>query len=137
MYSQLVEARPKRRRSSRLLQKKTSPEFNENLRVDAATLASSLQLKEQQRDYIYSLMALVMKSGLLSIGVVSLVKLGFASHQRVERHAELSSIVEVESVRLSSLQSRFDRLFTIGGDRRLMDEQDQWIAPNRIRVIWR
>ena len=27
--------------------------------------------------------------------------------------------------------------FTLGGDERLMDEQEQWIAPNRLRVIWR
>jgi len=45
--------------------------------------------------------------------------------------------VDVESGKLRQLQQRFDRLFTLGGDRRLMDEQDQWIAPNRLRVIWR
>ena len=30
-----------------------------------------------------------------------------------------------------------DRLFSIGGEKRLISEQDQWIAPNRLRVIWR
>jgi len=38
---------------------------------------------------------------------------------------------------LQGLQHRFDTLFTLGGDERLMDEQEQWIAPNRLRVIWR
>ena len=28
-------------------------------------------------------------------------------------------------------------LFSIGGEKRLISEQDQWIAPNRLRVIWR
>jgi len=28
-------------------------------------------------------------------------------------------------------------LFTLGGEKRLISEQDQWIAPNRLRVIWR
>ena len=106
-------------------------------KVDAATLASTLQLQEERREFIYSLMALVMKVGLLAIGSLSLVKLGLASHQRVVRHAEIASVLEVESLQLNSLQKRFDHLFTIGGDRRLMDEQDQWIAPNRVRVIWR
>ena len=78
-----------------------------------------------------------MKLGLLALGSVSLLKLGLASQQRVDRYSELSSVLDVESVRLVGLQKRFDRIFTIGGDRRLMDEQDQWIAPDRVRVIWR
>ncbi len=106
-------------------------------RVDAATLASRLQLQEQQRDLIYSLIALGMKFGLLLIGTFSLLRLGIASYQRVERYSELSSVLDVQNLKLLKLQKRFDTLFTIGGDRRLMDEQDQWIAPNRVRVIWR
>jgi len=33
-------------------------------------------------------------------------------------------------------QERFDSLFTTGGEQRLIQEQDQWIAPNRMRVVW-
>ncbi len=100
-------------------------------------MASSLQLQEQQRDKVYSFIALAMKLGLIAIGGLSLLRLGVASHQRVGRYAEISAVLKSESARLSHLQKRFDLLFTIGGDRRLMDEQDQWIAPNRLRVIWR
>ena len=78
-----------------------------------------------------------MKVGLFALAVSSLLKLGVASHHRIQRHAEISSVLEIESLRLRSLQNRFDRIFTIGGDRRLIDEQDQWIAPNRVRIIWR
>ena len=78
-----------------------------------------------------------MKLGLLILGTSSLIKLGVASHQRIQRYAELASVLDVESVKLVRHQERFDHLFTIGGDKRLMDENDQWIAPNRIRVIWR
>ena len=106
-------------------------------RVDAATLASTLQLQEQQRELIYSLIGLFMKLGLLVIASASLVKLGISSHQRVGRYSELSSVLDIESVKLIRLQERFDRFFTIGGETRLMDENDQWISPNRIRVIWR
>ncbi len=105
--------------------------------MDAATLASSLQLREHKRDVLYSFIALLIKVGLLAIGSVSIVKLGFASHQRVARHAEISSVLNLETSKLVKLQQRFDHLFTIGGDRRLMHEQEQWIAPNRVRVIWR
>ncbi len=105
--------------------------------MDAATLASSLQLQEQRRELVCSFLALAMKLGLLALGVVSLVKLCLAYQQRLDRHGELSAVLGVESVKLNNLQKRFDNLFTIGGDQRLMDEQDQWIAPNRLRVIWR
>ena len=48
-----------------------------------------------------------------------------------------AAVVDVEATKLQGLQHRFDTLFTLGGDERLMDEQEQWIAPNRLRVIWR
>ena len=64
----------------------------------------------------------------MALGGVSLVKLSFAYQERLDRHGELAAVVEVESSKLNQLQQRFDRLFTLGGDRRLMDEQDQWIA---------
>ena len=78
-----------------------------------------------------------MKLGLVSIGTVSLIKVCLAYQQRVDRYEEISAVLNVESSRLRGLQKRFDHLFTLGGDRRLMDEQDQWIAPNRVRIIWR
>ena len=106
-------------------------------KIDAATLASNLQLQEERRELVCSLLALATKLGLLALGVASLVKLCLAYQQRLDRHGELSAVLAVESTKLNNLQKRFDNLFTIGGDRRLMDEQDQWIAPNRLRVIWR
>ena len=60
-----------------------------------------------------------------------------AYQERLERHGEISAVVTVETAKLESLQQRFDRLFSIGGEERLIGEQDQWIAPNRLRVIWR
>ena len=132
-----VEAKPISRSKSRKRYKRYRPASKFTQRVDAATLASTLQLQEQQRDFIYSLIALAMKIGLLTIGTLSLIKLGIASYQRVVRHSELSSALNTQSEKLITLQKRFDTLFTIGGDRRLMDEQDQWIAPDRVRVIWR
>ena len=117
--------------------RKTKSAAQPSQRVPAATLASTLQLQEQQRELIYSVIALAMKIGLLLIGTTSLFKVGIASHQRLGSYTELSSVLDVESVKLIALQERFDRFFTIGGEKRLMDENDQWIAPNRIRVIWR
>ena len=137
MIPLLAETRPKYRRRVRPRKKDTQLVSSRKKRVDAATLASTLQLQEQQREVVYSVIALAMKLGLLLIGTASLIKLAIASHQRIASYTELSSVLNIESVKLNKLQQRFDRFFTIGGDKRLMDENDQWIAPNRIRVIWR
>ncbi len=105
--------------------------------MNAATLAAELQLQTERREKLCSLLALAVKFGLVALGAVSLVKLSLAYQERLDRHGELAAVVDVEASKLHHLQQRFDRLFTLGGDRRLMDEQDQWIAPNRLRVIWR
>lgn len=84
-----------------------------------------------------SSLALAVKLGLTLLGVVSLFRLSVAYQERLDRHGEMAAVVDVETSKLQSLQRRFDTLFTLGGDERLMDEQDQWIAPNRLRVIWR
>jgi len=134
----LVQTRPINRKRVNRRYKRYRPEpEKQSQRIDAATLAANLQLEEQQRDLIYSSIALFMKLGLLLLGSLSLFRLGIASYQRVDQHAEVSAVLTRQSANLVKLQKRFDSLFTIGGDKRLMDEQDQWIAPNRIRVIWR
>ena len=117
--------------------KKRSSSNGKNKRIDAATLASKLQLQEERRELAYSSLALAMKLGLFSLGAVSLIKLSIAYHHRLDRFGELVAVMNVETSRLNNIQRRFDRLFTIGGRKRLMDEQDQWIEPNRLRIIWR
>ena len=100
-------------------------------------MAAAIQRQTDKRELQCSLLALMAKLGLVLLGGVSLLRLSGAYQERLDRHGELAAVVEVESSKLNQLQQRFDRLFTLGGDRRLMDEQDQWIAPNRLRVIWR
>ena len=53
-----------------------------------------------------------------------------AYQERMDRHSEIAAVVSIESAKLETLQHRFDRLFSIGGEKRLISEQDQWIAPN-------
>ena len=106
-------------------------------KYDAASLASALQLQEEKRDFIYSFIVLAMKLGFFSIAISSLFNLGIASHHRIRRNIELSAVLNLEDKKFEKLHQRFDKLFTIGGTDRLMEEQDQWIAPNSIRVILR
>jgi len=104
---------------------------------DAASLAALLQHQNDRRELLCSTLALAVKVGLILLGSVSLVRLSVAYQERLDRHGELAAVVDVEANKLQGLQQRFDTLFTLGGDKRLMDEQEQWIAPNRLRVIWR
>ena len=106
-------------------------------RIDAATIASRLQLQEEKRELTYNFIYLFVKTGLLVIAITSTFKLGLASHQRICRNNEIASVLKIESAKLKRLNSRFDNLFSIGGKQRLLEEQDQLIAPKSRRIIWR
>ena len=106
-------------------------------RANAVSIAAEIQRQTDRRELQCSLLALTVKAGLIILGAVSLIRLSGAYQERLARHGELAAVVEVESAKLTTLQQRFDRLFSIGGKERLMGEQDQWIAPNRLRIIWR
>ena len=105
--------------------------------VDAATRASEFQLQEEQRELTYALISLFIKSGLFVIAIASFLNLGIASHQRINRNNEITSVLKLETEKLTRVHLRFDSLFSIGGKGRLMEEQDQWIAPKSRRIIWR
>ena len=138
MYSYPVEAEPAERRNRVKPRKRSTRTVSPKIqRVDAATFAAMLQKQEEGRDFAYSLLALGMKVGILLIGLSSLFKIGLSLHQRVARYMELAKVVDVESSKLKKVQKRFDHLFTIGGKRNFIDEQEHWIAPNRIRIVWR
>ena len=125
---------PLRRKISRKI-RKNHPSANK--KVDAFTKVSEFQKEEVRRELFYSYWALIFKFGLLVVFSTSLVNLGLASHQRVNRNIELSNLLEKESQKLHRLRRRFDEMFTNGGEQSFFKEQDQWIAPNSVRVIWR
>ncbi len=106
-------------------------------KIDAFTQVSEFQKTEVRRELFYSYIALIFKFGLFVVFATSLVNLGLASHQRVNRNIELSYLLEKESKKLHRLKLRFDEMFTNGGEQSFFKEQDQWIAPNSVRVIWR
>jgi len=108
-----------------------------NKKIDAFTKVSEFQKKEVRRELFYSYSALILKFGLLVVFSSSLVNLGLASHQRVNRNLELSFLLEKESKKLHNLRRRFDEMFSNGGEQIFFKEQEQWIAPNSVRVIWR
>ena len=108
-----------------------------NKKIDAFTQVSEFQREEVRRELLYSYVGLFLKFGLFLVFATSLVNLGLASHQRVNRNLELSYLLEKESKKLHKLRLRFDEMFTNGGEQHFFKEQDQWITPNSVRVIWR
>ena len=103
----------------------------------AANRAATIQRQLDRQELHCSLIALAAKGALIMVGCVSVARLSVAYQERLDRHGEIAAVVNLESKKLETLQLRFDRLFSIGGEKRLLSEQDQWIAPNRLRVIWR
>ena len=132
-HPQRIEEPFRRRRSKKI--SKDNPSVNKKL--DAFTQVSEFQREEVSRELLYSYVGLILKFGLFIVFATSLVNLGFASHQRVNRNLELSYLLEKESKKLHKLRLRFDELFTNGGEQSFFKEQDQWITPNSVRVIWR
>ena len=103
----------------------------------AANRAASIQRQLDRQELHCSLIALAAKAALILVGCVSVARMSVAYQERLDRHGEIAAVVNLEAKKLETLQNRFDRLFSIGGEKRLLSEQDQWIAPNRVRVIWR
>ena len=129
---QRIEEPFRRKRSKKI--SKSIPSLSK--KIDAFTQVSEFQKEEVRRELFYSYWALILKFGLLVVFSTSLVNLGLASHQRVNRNIELSYLLEKESKKLHRLRRRFDEIFTNGGEQKFFKEQDQWIAPNSVRVIW-
>ena len=123
----------KRKRPKRIGRRNTST----NKRIDVFSKVSKFQKEEVRRELFYSNLALIFKFGLLVVFATSLLNLGLASHQRVNRNIELLDLLEKESKKLHGLRLRFDDMFVNRGERSFLKEQDQWITPNSVRVIWR
>ena len=131
--TQRIEEPVRRKRLKKI--NKRNPSINK--KIDAFTQVSEFQKEEVRRELLYSNAGLILKFGLFIVFATSLGNLGLASHQRVNRNLELSYLLEKESKKLHKLRLRFDEMFTNGGEQSFFKEQDQWITPNSVRVIWR
>jgi hypothetical protein len=89
-----------------------------------------------RQELLCSVIGLSVKLGVTLLAGLSLVHLADAYQQRLNQHDELSAILQIEKAKLQKAQKRFDQLFVTTGEQQLIREQDQWIAPNRLRVVW-
>ncbi|MEB3235919.1 MAG: hypothetical protein VKM98_10880 [Cyanobacteriota bacterium] len=93
-------------------------------------------VSSERQELLCSLIGLLVKCSLMTVVAVSLVRLAVAYQERMDRQGELSAVLEIEQAKLAKARERFDHLFSVGGEQRLIREQNQWIAPNRLRVVW-
>jgi hypothetical protein len=89
------------------------------------------------QELICSLIGLSLKLGIGLVALVSLARLAGAYQERLDRYGEIRAVLDIQQAKLLKAQHRFDQLFSTGGEQKLIQEQDQWIAPNRMRVVWK
>jgi hypothetical protein len=95
-----------------------------------------LSFSNERQELLCSVIGLLVKLGLVAVASVSLIRLAGAYQQRMERQGEISAVLELELAQMAKARQRFDALFNVEGEQRLIREQSQWIAPNRLRVVW-
>lgn len=106
-------------------------------RLATGSEAAALQaLSTERQELLCSLISLAVKVGLVVVAAVSLARLASAYQERMERQGELAAVLDLERAKLSKARDRFDQLFMVEGEQHLIREQNQWIAPNRLRVVW-
>jgi len=93
-------------------------------------------LNTERRELLCSVIGLTVKIGVSCVALVSLCRISGTYQERLDRNGELSAILDIQNAKLNKAQERFDSLFATDGEQRLIREQDQWISPNRLRVVW-
>ena len=106
------------------------------LSVVSSVSSTGVHTAERQ-ELLYSVIGLTVKVGLVAVVGVSLVRLAGAYQQRMQRQGEISAVLELEKAKLARARQRFDQLFHAEGEQQLIREQSQWIAPDRLRVVWK
>jgi len=104
--------------------------------VSDAAKADLMALSSERRELLCSVIGLTVKLGLVVVAAVSLCRLAGAYQQRMERQGEIAAVLELQTAKLAKARERFDQLFMEEGEQRLIREQSQWIAPNRMRIVW-
>ena len=126
-------------RGGRRHRRETSSDRADNSGVSVALFSGDgqlLSLTNERQELLCSVIGLLVKLGLVAVASVSLIRLAGAYQQRMERQGEISAVLELEMAQMAKARQRFDQLFNVEGEQRLIREQSQWIAPNRLRVVW-
>ena len=81
-------------------------------------------------------LGLALKTVGFLLALMTLTKLALAHQERLERHGEIKAVLQLQLDRLDRQKRELDRLFSSDGHQTLFRREEQWIAPNRRRIIW-
>ena len=114
------------------------PKYFHSIRnTDKKSLASALQLNNEEKEDFVSSVFLGLKVCFCLMAIVSLLKIGYSSKVRLTRLKEINDSYIFEKSRFEAFSRRLDDLISIEGEQRFMKDQDQIISRDIIRVIWR
>ena len=108
-----------------------------NFNSNEVNLDPNLQDISLERNQFVRAIFLTLKGCFFLLSIVSLFKIGYTSKIRIVRLREIKNSYISEISRYRDLSSRFDDLFSFKGEQRFMKDQDQIIARDILRVIWR
>ena len=97
-------------------------------------LASSGAIAREEM--VFAGLGLALKTVGFLLALITLTKLALAHQQRLERHGEIKAVLQLQLDRLDRQKHELDRLFSSDGHQTLFRREEQWIAPNRRRIIW-
>lgn len=89
-----------------------------------------------REELLFASLGLVLKAAGLVLAVVTLAKLAIAHQERLDRHSEIQAVLQLQSDRLQKREHELDRLFSADGQQVVFQQEQQWIAPNRRRIVW-
>ena len=85
---------------------------------------------------MFASLGLFLKTAGILLAVVTLAKLALAHQHRLDRHGEIQAVLQLQLDRLQKQQVQLDRLFSSDGQQVVFQQEQQWIAPNRRRIVW-
>ena len=123
-----------RRPATRLTARRGSHRSASQAPQPEVVLPSSAAIAREE--LLFAFLGLGLKAVGLTLAFVTLAKLALAHQQRLDRHSEIQAVLALQLDRLEGQKRSLDRLFSIDGEQALLQQEQQWIAPNRRRIIW-
>ena len=94
-------------------------------------------MSQQRDELVCGVVSLVIKCCVALVAVISCAKLAASFQHRQLLYRELQAENQLQQDRLATTRAFFDKMFQVGDWERIDEHADQWIAPNRRRVIWK
>jgi len=96
--------------------------------MPSGDVAMQQGLSRERQELLCSVIGLAVKVGLVLVAGVSLARLATAYQERMERQGELAAVLDLERAKLAKARERFDHLFMVDGEQRLIREPTGGVA---------